>query len=89
MPRSVRLLALVLLLPGCADSLGINLDCALEQQQVLRREGPPDVTQKDEVGGNHVVQWRYEDTRQLYTFRWGPSHNGCDVTGPVRFHRSA
>lgn len=89
MPRSVVLLALALLLPGCTDSLGISLDCALEQQQVRQREGLPDRTQSDEVGGNHIEQWLYDDSRQMYTFRWGPSHDGCDVTGPVRFVRSA
>lgn len=85
MLRFATALALLALLPGCTDSLGIGLDCDVEMRQVRDREGNPFDFQRDEIGGNHTEVWYYRNPNRAYTFRWGPSFDGCIVSGPASF----
>ena len=85
--RRILLPALLLLLPGCADSLGIGSGCSEEMRQVRQREGSPDDFQRSTVGGNNTEQWYYFDAGRVYTFRWGVSYESCQVSGPSAFSR--
>jgi hypothetical protein len=84
------LLVLLLILPGCADGLGLGADCSAEMTAVRLREGrsPDEVQGPEELGGNFVERWYYfvgGSPQRVYTFRWGVSFEACQVEGPSRF----
>lgn len=80
MRRIPLLLVLAAIASGCVDGLGIQTDCLSEMADARSDNGgPPDATQRDEDRGDFTEVWYFDDTRRKYTFRWGVSHDGCDV----------
>ena len=77
----------VLLLAGCQDLIGLGGSCAGEMQAVRRAEGSPDRNPRTQVGGDFTEQWVYlasgGEPGRVYTFRWGTSHESCEMFGPA------
>jgi hypothetical protein len=79
--------AILALLAGCQDLIGLGGSCAGEMQTVRRAEGSPDRNPRTQVGGDYTEQWVYlasgGESGRVYTFRWGTSHESCEMSGPV------
>lgn len=80
MLRISLLFALSVTAAGCVDGLGLQTDCLSEMADARADNGgPPDATQRDEDRGDFTEVWYFDGTRRRYTFRWGVSHDGCEV----------
>lgn len=79
--------AIAILLAGCQDLIGLGGGCAGEMQTVRRAEGPPDRNPRTRTGGDYMEQWIYlassGEPGRVYTFRWGTSHESCEMSGPM------
>jgi hypothetical protein len=83
MRRTPLVIALLVLVVGCVDGLGLRSSCSADMRAVsLTNGGPPPETQSDEDRGDFIEEWYYyhESGRRKYTFRWGVSYERCQVT---------